>query len=468
MHRKISKTKALLLILCMAFLFPFQGHCLESSEEAAQSEIVLHEKPSQMPEKVEVKPKTRDEEISNRLDEILKATNWFANTKVEVNNGVVFLYGETKNQHFKDWAGDLAHHTQDVTAVINKLTISEPSIWDIQKIQAGLLDQIHKIGQALPKIIFGGLILMLAWALARLVYRIVPFFFRKKEQPSLIQELIARTISFFVFLIGVYFIFEMAELTTMALTVLSGTGLMGLILGIAFRDITENFLASVLLSIQNPFHAGDLIDIILPGSSSVLTGYVDRLTLRVTILVTLEGNHLQIPNSTVYKSNIRNYTTNPIHREDFTVSVEIDCSISKAEKAALQVLVDHEAVLKDPEPLVLVDNITKDLVNLRIYYWINRKKYNWLKVRSNLIRLVKQAFQSEKVCLPLKPSLNNSSSPPSKSEKKNKEEAPQTTSETESKHDAQKDKDQIISSQSRLPEQGENLLSSNKSQKEEK
>lgn len=446
MKNRISKVGTPLLLLYL-ILSPFS-----SFAEETPSEVGLRDKPSQAPDKIEVKPKTRDLEISKRLDEIMQSTNWFTNLQVEVKNGVVFLSGNTKNQQFKDWAGDLTRNTQDVTAVINKIVIVEPSVWDLQLITKEMLLQAKKIARALPSILFGSLILFIAWVLARLLYKLILLFFRNKGHSLLIHELIARGLSLLIFLFGIYFIFEMADLTTMALTVISGTGLIGLILGIAFRDITENFLASILLSMQNPFHEGDLIDLIPPVSSHILTGYVDRLTLRVTILVTPEGNHLQIPNATVYKSNIRNYTTNPNRREDFIITIGTGCSISKAEELALKVIVSHEAVLKSPEPLVLVDSLTQDVVNLRIYYWINSKKHNWLKVKSKIIRLIKQSFQSEGIDLPWQET----------SQCKELKEAPRTKSETESTHDHQKNETKGITSESRIPEKGENFLDPNK------
>jgi small conductance mechanosensitive channel len=254
---------------------------------------------------------------------------------------------------------------------------------------------LQKVLRGLPSILISSAILLISWGLAKLVYKFIPLLFRRGKPPSLLQEVATRGISISIFLIGVYFIFEMTELTTMALAILSGTGLIGIIFGIAFRDITENFLASVLLSLQNPFRTGDLIDVTCPVTGYSATGFVDRLTLRATILVSFEGNHIQIPNATVYKSNIRNYTTNPNHREDFIISISADSSIANAENAALKAVSSHEAVLKDPEPLVLVDSLSKDQVHLRIYYWIDVKKHNMLKVKSALIRLVKQALDLE-------------------------------------------------------------------------
>ncbi len=175
-------------------------------------------------------------------------------------------------------------------------------------------------------------------------------------------------------------------LTTLALTILGGTGIIGIILGIAFRDITENILASIFLSIQNPFNNGDLIEI--EGT----IGYVQRLTLRATVLLSLEGNHIQIPNATIYKGQIRNFTSNGRRREDFVIGIGYEDSVPKAQEIALRTLLEHPAILKIPEPWVLVDSLGKAVVNLRIYFWLDGRKHSWLKVKSSVIRLVKKAF----------------------------------------------------------------------------
>ncbi|MBA3454708.1 MAG: mechanosensitive ion channel family protein, partial [Deltaproteobacteria bacterium] len=171
-------------------------------------------------------------------------------------------------------------------------------------------------------------------------------------------------------------------------------GLLGLVLGIAFRDITENFLASIFLSIQPPFRTGDLLAI------DDHVGYVERLTNRATVLLSLDGNHIQIPNSRVYQATIRNYTSNPNRREDFTVGIGYEDAISEAQAVALQVLAEHPAVLSDPEPWVLVESLGAATVNLRVYFWLDGTQHSWLKVRSSVIRLVKRAFQGADISMP--------------------------------------------------------------------
>jgi small-conductance mechanosensitive channel len=197
-----------------------------------------------------------------------------------------------------------------------------------------------------------------------------------------------------VVLAGVYIILRVSGLTQLALTVVGGTGLVGLAVGIAFRDITENFLASIFLSMQKPFETGDLVEI------TGVTGYVQQLNMRTTILMTLEGNLVQIPNASVYKSNIRNFTTNANRREDFVVGIGYEDSINEAQEIAREVLANHPAVLNDPEPSALADSLGQATINLRVYFWLNGREHSWLKVRSSVIRLVKRAFQQHGISMP--------------------------------------------------------------------
>ena len=195
-------------------------------------------------------------------------------------------------------------------------------------------------------------------------------------------------------LVGSYLVLRIAGLTQLALTLVGGTGLIGLVLGIAFREITENFLASLVLSLQQPFREGDLVEV------ASVTGYVQRLTSRTTVLMTLDGSQLQIPNSIVFKSTIRNYSSNPNRREDFLIGIGYDDPIPFAQETALKVLAEHPAILKEPESLVLVESLGPSTVNLRVYFWLDGGRHSWLKVKSSVIRLVKRAFQESGISIP--------------------------------------------------------------------
>ena len=176
-------------------------------------------------------------------------------------------------------------------AHIRELTDLEPA-WDE-------LRRLAQEGQrVLPLLALALVVFFITWLVAALVARLARLVFRKRVTSPLLLTVIARAFAILIVVLGLYLILQVVGLTRLALTVLGGTGLLGLVLGFAFRDSAENFLASLLLSIRNPFNMGDLVRI---GDDE---GIVRNLNTRSTLLFTLDGNHVQIPNATAYKSVI--------------------------------------------------------------------------------------------------------------------------------------------------------------------
>ncbi|MFO7557128.1 MAG: mechanosensitive ion channel family protein [Desulfobacterales bacterium] len=346
------------------------------------------------PGKVEVQPVAKDDEIRQRIADILKTTSWFGEPKVTVQEGIVFLKGTTENDESKQWAGDLAKNTEGVVAVVNQIEVAPTTVWDFDPTIQVLNDLARGFVRLLPLIVVAVVVIAISWIFARLTVYLLRRGLLARPLSRLLREVMARAGGILVMLAGLYLVLRIAGLTQLALTVVGGTGLIGLVLGIAFREITENFLASLFLSLQQPFREGDLVEV------ASVTGYVQRLTSRTTVLMTLDGNQLQVPNATVFKSTIRNFTSNPNRRDDFIVGIGYDDSIPFAQEIALKVLADHPAVLNEPEPLVLVENLGPSTVNLRVYFWLDGGRLSWLKVKSSVIRLVKRAFQDSGISLP--------------------------------------------------------------------
>jgi len=350
-------------------------------------------KPEQ-PGKVAVEPVAKDDQIRQRIANILKTTSWFGEPKVTVQDGIVFLKGTTENDESKQWAGDLAKNTEGVVAVVNQIEVAPTTVWNFDPTFQVLNELTRSFLRLLPLIVVALLVIALSWIFARLTVSVLRRGLVGRSLSHLLREVMARAGGILVMLAGLYLVLRIAGLTQLALTLVGGTGLIGLVLGIAFREITENFLASVFLSLQQPFREGDLVEV------ASVTGYVQRLTSRTTVLMTLDGNQVQIPNSTVFKSIIRNFTSNPNRRDDFTVGIGYDDSITFAQEVALKVLAEHPAILNEPEPLVLVENLGPSTVNLRVYFWLDGGRHSWAKVKSSVIRHVKRAFQDSGISLP--------------------------------------------------------------------
>jgi len=358
------------------------------SASAAAADITAGAKP------LAIEPVAHDAAIRDRLKSVLDSTEWFSDPRVRVENGVVFLGGPAKSAELKKWAGDLARNTQGVAAVANQMEVTQASPWDFSAATSGLSGLGQDISGAMPMLVFGIVTLALfavaAWFSARGARAVL----RRRVRAKLLRDLLAMSAGVFVLFLGAYVILRISGLTQLALTLVGGTGLVGLALGIAFRGITENYLASIFLSVQRPFETGDLVEI------SGVTGYVKQLNIRTTVLMTLDGNLAQLPNSTVYVSTIRNFTATPNRREDFTIGIGYDDPIDRAQEVARRVLADHPAVLKEPEPWVLADSLGASTVNLKVYFWLNGRENSWLKVRSSVIRLVKRAYQEQGISMP--------------------------------------------------------------------
>lgn len=377
----------------IAFFFLISAPCLVFAQDTTQVPPDNSEE-TPVPEQVDANPTASDSAIQERLSSIMAATGWFTHTRVQVKDGVVFLQGTTESEDYKQWAGQLARNTQDVAAVVNQFNVADPDIWDYEPAINGLQELWRNIMRSIPFAIFGLLVLILFWGVSLLAAKVTRASLQKREMNILLQDIAARSSAIIVFLIGVYIVFYIADLTGVAFTVLGGTGLLGIILGIAFRDITENFLASIFLSLQNPFHAGDLVEI------TGTTGFIQRLTIRATVLMTLDGNHLQIPNSIVYKNSILNFSSNPNQQTRFTIGIGYDDNITQAQEIGAGILASHPAVLEEPEPMVLVDELAASTINLQFYYWIDRSRHELLKVQSSVLRQVKTAFQKHGISMP--------------------------------------------------------------------
>lgn len=346
------------------------------------------------PAPVSVDSTVSDEAIAARLLGILRATGWFEAPAVRVDQGVAFLEGRAESEERKEWAGELARKTEGVVAVVNQIGVPEPSMWDLSPAWA----EIRQLGSAgvrrSPLLLLALVLLAVTWWAAATAAGAVRSVSERRFANPLLQAVASRLAAVPILLLGLYVVLRISGLSGLAATLLGGTGLAGLILGFAFRDIAENFLASLMISIQHPFATGDRIAV--AGHE----GFVQSVNVRSTVLMTLEGNHVQIPNAVIYKETMTNFTANPNTRFDFAVGIGYENSIEAAQAIVRTILGKQEGLTADPEPWVIVEGLGSATVNLRVYFWVDTGRFNGLKVRSAVIRAVKKAFEAAGVSMP--------------------------------------------------------------------
>ncbi|GAA59137.1 mechanosensitive channel protein [Pseudoalteromonas sp. BSi20652] len=351
---------------------------------------------------------------------------------------------------------DIAQNiTPSTTEVIRPNTLS----WNFFYEQSVQL--LHTTAQILPTLLLGVVLLVLSYLISGPLSRLLIKPIDYMTDSKLVHLVIRRSISTLIILFGVYLFLRLAGLTQFAVAIMSGTGLIGLILGFAFRDIAENFIASLLLSVQRPFKIDDVIEV------DGRLGIVKKVTARATTLVDYDGNHIQIPNATVYKNTIKNLTANPKMRGKVEIGIGYDNDIRSAQTLALKIVNQQAAVLNDPPAQVLIKNLGSSTINFILYFWVNGELHSSLKVSSQLMRELVNEFTNQNISMPddarERIILNTAQSELASSELKqphtdNKNS--ETQAQTQTLNDVSSDTDEIReqAEQSRDPEQGKNII----------
>lgn len=381
---------ALLCVVLFALTLPgAPSYAQESATADALEEEVVDTQQT-----VSVEGGVRDDQIEARLRNILEASGWYSDIDVQVDDGIVFLDGTTDSAKRQDWVRDLAAKTDGVVAVVNRIRVNQRVSFTIAPAMTELRHLRDQAVAAAPSVVVAVLILPLAFFLSSVVARIAGWALQNRIQTPFLRDITVRLVALPVFLVGLYIVLQVAGLTQLAFSLIGGAGIVGIVIGFAFRDIAENFLASLLLSLRQPFRRGDFVDV------AGYKGVVHSMNTRSTVLVSPEGNHIQIPNALVFKSTIENYTASAARRESFDVGIGYDAAISEAQDVILGVLTGHEAVSNDPEPMVLAEGLGDSTVNIKVYYWFDGARFSPLKLRSALIRRVKRELMEAGISMP--------------------------------------------------------------------
>jgi small-conductance mechanosensitive channel len=122
-------------------------------------------------------------------------------------------------------------------------------------------------------------------------------------------------------------------------------------------------------------------------------GVVRALNTRATVLVTLDGNQVRIPNAIIFKEILVNNSASSSVRGTFDVMIDHEASASVAMEAIGKVLAEHEALTKEPTPRALVEALEPAGVRLRAYYWLPATGVDGYKIHSDARLKAKVALQ---------------------------------------------------------------------------
>lgn len=334
-----------------------------------------------------------DAKIAARLNEIFDEISSLEDISVTVQSGVVTLSGATASTDAAARAEALASRVDGVVTVENNIsrdvsvsTRVSPTLSEAENYVTDAIRFLPLLGLAFAAFL---LIAAFGWWLAKwspLWRRVTPNAF--------VAELAATTIRAIFVVIAAIAALSLIGATALLGAFLGAAGVLGLAVGFAVRDTIENYISSVMLSLRQPFRPNDHVVI------DDYEGRVIRLTSRATILMTLQGNHLRIPNSKVFKAVILNYTRNPERRFDFELGVDADDDPLAAIETGLNAIRPLPFVLKEPSPLAFIKQVGDSNIVILFAAWIDQSSTDYAKSRSIALTKAKNALEDAGFALP--------------------------------------------------------------------
>ncbi len=335
----------------------------------------------------------QDAAIARRIREILTELDGYEDVTVTVNSGIVMLRGTALDgpavTRLNEIAGrvegvvTIENRVQETTDVVRRL---DPALERFRARSEQFINYLPLAGIAIAAF---ALVVMVGFLIARMRRpwdRLAPNAF--------IADIYRQVIRIAFILGGLVIALDILGAAALLSTILGAAGIIGLAIGFAVRDTVENFIASIMLSIRQPFRPNDQVEI--EGD----IGKVIRLTSRATILLSFDGNHIRIPNATVFKSRIVNYTRNDERRFVISLGVAYDTDLARAQDLALQTVSSLPFVIREPAPAVWIEDLGDSAVILQVAGWIRQHETSFLKARSEAWRLCMGAFDHAGIIMP--------------------------------------------------------------------
>lgn len=244
-----------------------------------------------------------------------------------------------------------------------------------------------------PKLVVALLIFVVtlyaAGFIARAIRRTAQF---RKVDPELIL-LFERVGRWSVIILGT--IWALSQVNFNVVAFVAGLGIAGFTIGFALQDIAKNFVAGILLLLQQPFDIGEAI------SAGGHSGKVENISLRATELRTFDGLLVYIPNADVFTSALTNYSRAPRRRIELQVGVAYGSNLEHVTRVTLEAVRQVPGVIQnDPAPAVVFKSFGESSIDFSLYYWVDLDQAGYWAAQDQVLKAVHSAFQHEGIEIP--------------------------------------------------------------------
>jgi small conductance mechanosensitive channel len=189
---------------------------------------------------------------------------------------------------------------------------------------------------------------------------------RAEERASTIGSLLRSLSAAVVYGAALILMLEAFGLSVIA--VIASAGVLGLAIGFGAQSVVEDLLRGVFMLAEDQFGVGDRISV---GS---VNGYVERVTLRTTVIRDTQGTLWHVPNSQIdWVANEAQDTSRATIEIGVSYTADLDNAIEVLLRAAQEAAADptwQEHVTRPPE-VSGVQDLADDAVNIRVIVWVD-------------------------------------------------------------------------------------------------
>jgi small-conductance mechanosensitive channel len=233
-----------------------------------------------------------------------------------------------------------------------------------------------------PSVIFiAVLIITFANRFARWIKRsVLPNIYERYQLDSGMRYTLDRVIHYSIVLASVLVSLNTVGINLSALTVFAGV--IGVGIGFGMQNIASNFISGLIILFEHPIKIGDRVII------QNVIGDVERINMRATVVKTLEGEHIIIPNSYFLQEQVVNRSYGDLTlRLTINVGVAYSSDVEDVRTALLRIADEERKqspeILNQPAPFVNFLDYGNSSLDFQLFVWISDPTAQ-IRVSSNL------------------------------------------------------------------------------------
>ncbi|MDN3516239.1 mechanosensitive ion channel family protein [Aquisalimonas lutea] len=206
------------------------------------------------------------------------------------------------------------------------------------------------------------------------------------------QTTILRRVIFYV-IVGLAIASALHQLGFRLGVLLGAAGILTVAIGFASQTSASNLISGLFLIAERPFQIGDFIQVANEATGEVLS--IDLLSVKMR---TRDNLFVRVPNETLVKAQVTNYSRFPIRRYDLMLGVAYREDLDRVREALEAAADANPLCLEEPRPQIFFQGFGASSVDLQFSVWALRE--NFLDLRNSLPLEVKKEFDARGIEIP--------------------------------------------------------------------